>query len=134
MANTRRVSVPKKTQADTKYCVRLWNEWKAHHNSLVTTDLEAVPDTAQLDCKTLQYWLSCFVLEVRKKDGSIYPANTLHHLRCGMMWHLRECGRHELDIFKDPAFAEFRATLDAEMKRIQLLGIGTKKKVSRAPY
>ena len=111
----------------------LWNEWKAHRNSLATTDLEAVPDIAQLDCKTLQYWLSHFVLEVRKKDGSIHPANTLHHLCCGVMRHLREYGRHELDIIKDPSFAEFRATLDTEMKRIQSLGIGTKKEASRAP-
>ena len=81
-----------------------------------------------MDYETMQYWLSCFVLEVQKKDGSIYPANTLHHLCCGVMWYLRECGRHELDLFKDPAFTEFRDTLDAEMKRIQSLGIGTKKR------
>ena len=68
------------------------------------------------------------MLEVQKKDGSVYPANTLHHLCCGVMRHLQEYGRHELDIFKDPAFAEFQATLDAEMKRIQLLGIRSKKK------
>ena len=31
-------------------------------------------------------------------------------------------------IFQDPSFAEFRSTLDSEMKKIQSLGIGTKKK------
>ena len=108
--------------------MRLWNEWKAHRNSIAVTDQEAVPDLTLVDCKTLQYWLSRFVLEVRKKDGSIYPANTLHHLCCGVIRHLRECGKHELDIFNDPAFAEFRATLDAEMKSIQSLGIGSKKR------
>ena len=50
------------------------------------------------------------------------------HLCCGVMRYLRECGRYELDLFKDSAFAEFRTTLDAEIKRIQSLGIGTKKK------
>ena len=44
------------------------------------------------------------------------------------MRHLRETGRHDLDIFKDPSFAEFRATLDSEMKKVQSLGIGSKKK------
>ena len=33
-----------------------------------------------------------------------------------------------LDIYKDSLFAEFRATLDAEMKRLQRLGIGSKTK------
>ena len=61
-------------------------------------------------------------------DGSVYPANTLHHLCCGVMRHLRKTGWHELDIFKDPSFVEFRATLDSEMKKIQSLGIGSKKR------
>ena len=76
MANTRRASVLKKTQADTKYCVHLWNEWRVRCNSRASTDRENVPDITQMDCKTMQYWLSHFVLEVRKKNGSIYPANT----------------------------------------------------------
>ena len=130
VARARRASVPKKTQADTKYCMRLWNDWSAHRSSRASSDLEIVPDITQMDCEAMQYWLSRYVhvLEVRKKDGSIYPANTLHHLCCGVMRYLRECGRHDLDFFKDPAFAEFRGTLDAEMKRIQSLGIGTKRR------
>ena len=62
----------------------------------------------------------------------MYPANTLHHLCHGVMRHLRETGWHELDIFKDPSFAEFRATLDSEMKKIQSLGIGSKKRQAEA--
>ena len=77
---------------------------------------------------SLQHWLSRFVLEVRKKDGSEYPANTLHHLCCGIMRHLRLNGRPELDFFKDPTFSEFRATLDSEMKLIQSAGIGSKRR------
>ena len=68
------------------------------------------------------------VLEVRKEDGSLYPANTLHQLCCGVMRHLRQAGWHDIDIFKDPSFAEFRATLDSEMKKTQSLGIGSKKR------
>ena len=43
-----------------------------------------------------------------------------------VMRHLRQTGWHEIDIFKDPSFAEFRATLDSEMKKNQSLGIGSK--------
>ena len=44
------------------------------------------------------------------------------------MRYLRECGWHDLYFFKDPAFVEFWGTLDAEIKRIQSLGIGTKRR------
>ena len=127
--SARRAGVPKKTQADTKYCMRLWNEWRIHRNSTCTAIAETVPDDiTQMECETLQYWMCRFVLEVRKKDGSVYLANTIHHLCCGVMRYVKECGKHELDIFRDPAFAKLRATLDSEMKRVQSLGIGTKKR------
>ena len=69
----------------------------------------------------LQHWLSRFVLEV-------YPPNTLHHLCAGLMRHVRWNGNPSLNIFQDGEFADFRATLDAEMKRLQAAGVGTKKK------
>ena len=74
------------------------------------------------------YWMSRFVLEIRKKDGTEYPPNTLHHICCGILRHLRESRRVEIDFFEDVAFAEFRTTLDGEMKRLQSLGIGAKKR------
>ena len=38
---------------------------------------------------------------------------------CGILRHLRESGRPDIDIFKDTLFADFRATLDGEMKWLQ---------------
>ena len=55
VAKARRASVPKKTQADTKYCMRLWNDWSAHRSSRASSDLETVPDITQMDCETMQY-------------------------------------------------------------------------------
>ena len=59
VAKTRRASVPKKTQADTKYCMRLWYNWSAHRSSRASSayDLETVPDITQIDCETMQYVL-----------------------------------------------------------------------------
>ena len=42
------------------------------------------------------------------------------------MRHLRIIGR-TIDLFKDPDFSKFQATLDGEMKRLQPLGLGSKK-------
>ena len=68
--------------------------------------------------------MSRFVLEVRRQDGQHYPPNTLHQLCCGVMRYVREV-KPDLDIFKDQQFSDFRRTLDAEMKRLRSLGIGT---------
>ena len=76
----------------------------------------------------MQLRLSQFIGEVRKRDGSVYPPNTLHHIVCGLMRHLRWNGRPDIDFFKDPQFAGFVASLDAEMKRLQSLNEGSKKR------
>ena len=44
------------------------------------------------------------------------------------MRHLRWNGQPSIDFFTDSDFSEFKATLDAEMKRLQSEGIGSKKK------
>ena len=44
------------------------------------------------------------------------------------MRFLRANNCPSIDIFKDSDFTEFRATLDAEMKRLQALGVGSKKR------
>ena len=68
-----------KPQADTKYCDCIWNEWRRSRNSFTAT--EVVPEhLPNIDADTLQYWMSRFVLEARKKDGNEYPPNTLHHI------------------------------------------------------
>ena len=85
-------------------------------------------DISALDNESLMHWMCRFVLEVRKKDGTEYPPNTLHHICCGLLRYLRENGRGEIDFFKDISFADFRATLDGDMKRLQSLGIGTKQR------
>ena len=118
-------SIPKKTAEDTRYCTGVWQEWSDYH---ATTYSTYIPPLSAVTPPQLQYWLTRFVLEVRKKDGTDYPPQTLHHLCSGLLRHLRQNGHPSLDIFKDPFFAEFRSTLDAEMKRLQQLGIGSKKK------
>ena len=77
--------------------MRLWNEWKAHRNAVST--VEIIPDDiTKMSTETLQYWMCRFVLEVRKKDGSVYPASTLHHLCYGVMRHLRKKQAEPLNI------------------------------------
>ena len=44
------------------------------------------------------------------------------------MRHLRLTGNPQIDFFRDPEFSGFRASLDAEMKRLQGEGVGSKRK------
>ena len=115
-------SIPLSTAADTKYCTRVWLEWSDYH---AKTHNSEVPPLTSISPSQFCYWLIRFVLEVRKKDGAEYPPQTLHHLCSGLLRHLRQNGHPTLDIFKDSSFAEFRSTLDAEMKRLQHKGLGS---------
>ena len=80
-----------------------------------------IPPLAELDKKGLQYWLSRFLMEIRTKEGAEYAPNLLRHnysfwnyasLRQNCMRKIR------YRFFKDREFADFRASLDAEMKRL----------------
>ena len=93
-------SVPKKTRDDSAYCVRLWEDWAKNRQKVVSVE---VPPLSQLDKQGLKYWLSRFVMEVRTKKGEKYAPNSLHHILCEIMRHLRQnCGMPDIDFFKDP--------------------------------
>ena len=115
-------SVPKTTKTDTTYCVKLWNDWA--ENRHILTDV-LVPPLAELDSQSLQYWLSRFVWKSgRRKEWS--TNQTLYTIWSVELRHIRHnCGKPEIDFFKDPSFADFRSSLDAEMKRLQAAGVGS---------
>ena len=70
----------------------------------------------------LSFWLSKFVYEVRKKDKSEYPPNSLYLLCTGLQRCLRETRAPELKIFESPHFKLFQDSLDTEMKRLTAKG------------
>ena len=74
----------------------------------------------------MSHWLTHFILEVREKNGDPYPPISLHHIVAGLMLYVRQTGR-VIDCFKDGAFSEFRASLDAELKCLQSEGLGSHK-------
>ena len=67
-----------------------------------------------------------FVFEVRKKTGEEFPPKSLHHIASSIQRYLQMSGNSSVDIYKDSEFAEFRVCLDAEMKRLQSAGCGSK--------
>ena len=59
----RRQGVALRTQQDTQYCVRLWEEWRNYRQ---TATNEKISPLIELDNAELDHWLTCFVL--RKMD------------------------------------------------------------------
>ena len=125
LATARIGAIPQKTLSDTRYCFRVWKEWCLHRKENYG---EILPPIEDITTENLGYHLSRFILEVRKKDGTEFPPGSLHHIVCGIQPHLRFHGKPEIDFFKDAPFAEFRMSLDAEMKRLQRCGLGSKRK------
>ena len=108
--------VPLNTKKNTNWVVNVWNEWADYRKKQRPNDYP--PYILTMEIGELDYWLSRFVLEVCRKDGNCYPSNTLHQLCCGILRFLREV-KPSIDTFKNPEFASFRKTLDAEMKHLE---------------
>ena len=49
-------------------------------------------------------------------------------LCCGIMRHLRSCGKPAIHFFANSEFADFKASLDSEIKCLQSKGMGSSKK------
>ena len=82
----RKSAVPKKTNEDTKYCTKVWEEWCQYRREYHHSD---IPTLHHITRTQLQHWLTRFVLEVCKKDGTEYPPDTLHHICSGIARHMR---------------------------------------------
>ena len=103
----------------------MWEEWCQYQREYHHSDISTLHHITRTQ---LQHWLTRFVLEVRKKDGTEYPPDTLHHICSGIACHMRANGHPALNIYQDNDFTEFRTTLDAEMKRLQQKGLGSKRR------
>ena len=87
--------VPKNTQRQTQWAVKVFTGWANHRNSLVTSDSEKVPERFlyRYDCVTsvplLNRWLTRFVLEgTVKQDGSHYTSESVYQLLSGLHRHM----------------------------------------------
>ncbi|PFX15305.1 Zinc finger MYM-type protein 3 [Stylophora pistillata] len=134
--------IPPNTRINTSWAVRAWSEWALERNGMIAikgetgiTLPEVNPDILNITHnEEVNYWLSKFVVEVRKKKdpGTFYPPNTLYQLCCGLQRYMRDNGRPELNFFTDTSFKHFQDCLDAEMKRLTAMGIGSNVKEAQA--
>ena len=125
----RESSVPIKTRNNTSWAVKVWTDWaSARNKNLLPEELPFSSLLSDLTLSEMNFWLSRYVLEIRKKDGDPYPPNTIYQLVCGLQRFLKEHGRADIKIFDIPEFHNFRGTLDEEMKRLNSTGCYINKK------
>ncbi len=86
-------------------------------------------EAAEISKPNLAYSLSCFLSEVRKKDGSEYPGDTLYQLLICLQFHLERTGRH-WKLIDGEDFIPLKFTLDNLMKERAALGLGKRKSSS----
>ena len=73
-------------------------------------------------------WMSKFIFEARKADGSEYSGESVYQLLCGLQRYLRSNGKPELDFLSDSRFRLIKDALDSKMKLLRRAGIGVEKK------
>lgn len=130
-ARIREGAVPAKTKANTDWGMRVWSQWASERAVKVDGSRSPVSTPLlQMSPEDLAYWMGKFVLEVRKRDGTEYPPKTVYALVCCFKRYFEENGIHEINPLNtgDSRFGNFRVTLDAEMKRLHGIGLGTKSK------
>ncbi|KAK6181818.1 hypothetical protein SNE40_009601 [Patella caerulea] len=76
----------------------------------------------------LNYWLSRFVLEIRKVDGSCYPPNSILSMVMGLASYIKVERKVNIDILSNSEFEEFRQVLDGQMKKLSNMGLGNLRK------
>ena len=76
----------------------------------------------------LEYWRTCFVLELRKKSGEEFPPKlSPSHLSWYNVTPTNEWAAFDWP-FVDSDFAKFKISLDAEMKMLRSKGTGSNTK------
>ena len=120
--------LPANTEASTRWALRNFNTWALNCSSMSSS--EAVPadllqsHDASLVCK----WLSRFVLETRKTDGSSYPPATLRSLVSGLN-RVLQSNKAPFSVLdkSDLRFRDLLKTLDSISSELHRQGVGATK-------
>ena len=112
----------------SNWAVNIWKEWTTYRCE-ICDPMDSPPHLVICTDYQLDYWISKFILEVRRVDGQTYPPNSLYSICCGLMRFIREV-KPEINLFKDPQFSGLQTNLDSEMKRLcsQGVHVGVKRK------
>ena len=108
-----------------KWAVNTFNSWAiSRNNQRYEGDARKIRSLEVMTSEELNYWLSRFVCEVLKTDGSEYPPKSLLSMCMGIQAHLRINCKVNFDILHNPEFETFRQIMDGKMKNLTRQGFG----------
>ena len=118
--------VSRNTQKATDWARRVFEEWRDNRNKC---GKEKCPSTLveNPDVGTLNYWLACFVFEVRWADGEPYPALSLVNILSGLYQYSKKCTPACPNFMdqRDPTFCELNGTLQVKFWELREKGVST---------
>ena len=82
------------------------------------------------DTAVLSKWLSLFVAETRKQDGSRYPPKSVYMVLTGLLRHMHTLSPLSPNFLDtgDRRFSSFHNTLDNVLRELRLQGVGSESK------
>ena len=126
-------SIPPNTQRRNNWAMNTWTKWALARNNqcveqtgTMSSDkwTKIIKPLTDMTDEEMQYWISKFILEVRKEDGTEYPPKTILSLVMGLQSHIRMKNKVNIDFLNSPNFIGVRQILDSEMKRLSQKGLG----------
>ncbi|XP_013380784.1 zinc finger MYM-type protein 2 [Lingula anatina] len=138
-----KASLPKNTLRRNMWALNTWNKWAVARNNTrlhgyqgndiaINKWNKKKKPLTNLSDEELQYWISKFILEVRKENGTEYPPRTLLSLVMGLQSYIRTESKRGIDLLNSDQFVGLRQVLDSEMKRLSHTGLGCNTKKAQA--
>ena len=101
--------IPPNTGKGTKWALKVFEQWRDNRNrssqGQCPENLLVEPSIQQLN-----YWLSRFVVEVRREDGKPYPASSISNILAGLYCHSNAI-MHDFMNLKHPSFHNLTGAL-----------------------
>ena len=112
------------TMKKVRWAVKMYRDRRQYRHSLDLEKIECnLDDRATINKPSLCFVLCCFITEVKKVDGSVFPSKTLYDILICIRFHL-ECLGFAFKVINDEAFHDVKHTLDNMMKEHVASGIG----------
>ena len=111
--------VPRNTEKNNRWALNTFKAWISKRNDCckeLSRKKLCPEDVLDGDnAELLNKWLSLFVMEVRKVDGSCYPPLLIHLILCGLQCYMRRNNDLSVNVFdkQDLCFRGLRGTVES---------------------
>ena len=128
MTNLEKGPVVPNTEKSTAWALRTFNDWRNERNKQSATgDICPLDLLEKPEAEKLNFWLSRFVVEARRKDGEPYPARTLYLLLAGLLRYGRSKSKLCPNFFMDKSdcrFSKLSGVCESVSRQLRKDGVG----------